>query len=33
MKFDTTVLSPGKLRNTLIEKGIITFVINADKGN
>jgi len=32
MKFDTTVMSPGKLRNTLIEKGITTFVINADKG-
>ena len=32
MQFDTTVLSPGKLRNTLIAKGVKTFVINKDAG-
>jgi hypothetical protein len=32
MQFDTTVLSPGKLRNTLIARGVATFVINKDMG-
>jgi len=32
MQFDTTVISPGKLRNTLIAKGVPTFVINANNG-
>lgn len=32
MRFDTTVVSPGRLRNLLIEKGVPTFTINNDKG-
>ena len=32
MQFDTTTLSPGKLRNTLIAKGVPTFVVNQNNG-
>lgn len=32
MQFDTTVLSPGKLRNILVERGVPTFVINDANG-
>lgn len=32
MQFDTTTLSPGKLRNILIARGVSTFVINKDAG-
>lgn len=32
MQFDTTVISPGKLRNTLIAKGVPTFAVNVANG-
>lgn len=31
-QFDTTVISPGKLRNILVERGVPTFVINDANG-
>jgi hypothetical protein len=32
MQFDTTVISPGKLRNILVAKGVPTFTINYENG-